>query len=84
MRQFIGKEIIVKFGKPELLVTDGGEKLNAINAIIYLADVATKFPDSPANVSHNAQGAFDELSLDISNNMNRSDGNVKLWALSAN
>ncbi|KAJ9064785.1 hypothetical protein DSO57_1026716 [Entomophthora muscae] len=50
----------------------------------YLATVATKFPDLPANVSHNTQGALNELSLDVSNNMNQSHGNVKLRALSPN
>ncbi|KAJ9077747.1 hypothetical protein DSO57_1013819 [Entomophthora muscae] len=46
--------------------------------------VATKFPDLPANISHNTQGALDELSLDVSNDMNQSDGNVKQQALSPN
>ncbi|KAJ9072854.1 hypothetical protein DSO57_1022799 [Entomophthora muscae] len=31
--------------------------------------VATEFPESPANVSYNTQGALDELPLDISNVM---------------
>ncbi|KAJ9058241.1 hypothetical protein DSO57_1014281 [Entomophthora muscae] len=49
-----------------------------------LTIVATKFPDLPTNVSPNTQGALDELSLDVSNDMNQSDGNVELWALSPN
>ncbi|KAJ9054547.1 hypothetical protein DSO57_1013213 [Entomophthora muscae] len=39
--------------------------------------VATEFPDLPANVSYNTQEALDESSLDVSNNMNQSNGNVK-------
>ncbi|KAJ9050476.1 hypothetical protein DSO57_1014134 [Entomophthora muscae] len=46
--------------------------------------VATKFPDSPANVSYNTQGALDESPLDVSNGMNQSDGNIKLRALPPN
>ncbi|KAJ9050527.1 hypothetical protein DSO57_1013764 [Entomophthora muscae] len=46
--------------------------------------VATKFPNLPANVSFNTQGALYELPLDVSNNINQSDDNVKLRALSPN
>ncbi|KAJ9090070.1 hypothetical protein DSO57_1006464 [Entomophthora muscae] len=46
--------------------------------------VATKIPLSPANVSHDTQGALDELSHDISNNMDQSEDEVKLQALSPN
>ncbi|KAJ9085858.1 hypothetical protein DSO57_1009965 [Entomophthora muscae] len=47
-------------------------------------NVSTKFPDLPANVSYGTQGALDKSPLDISNNKNQSDGNVKLQALSSN
>ncbi|KAJ9050804.1 hypothetical protein DSO57_1010804 [Entomophthora muscae] len=40
--------------------------------------VATKFPDLPANISYNTQGALGELPLDVSNNMDQSDCNIKL------
>ncbi|KAJ9089226.1 hypothetical protein DSO57_1014977 [Entomophthora muscae] len=40
--------------------------------------------DLPANVSHNTQGALNETPLDASNNMNQSNGNVKLQELSPN
>ncbi|KAJ9055779.1 hypothetical protein DSO57_1000637 [Entomophthora muscae] len=46
--------------------------------------VATELPDSPVNVSYNTQGALNELPLDVSNNMEKSDGNIKLQALSPN
>ncbi|KAJ9069627.1 hypothetical protein DSO57_1016629 [Entomophthora muscae] len=41
--------------------------------------VATEFPDLPANVSYNTQGALNEPPLDISNNMDQSDGKFKIW-----
>ncbi|KAJ9056360.1 hypothetical protein DSO57_1033923 [Entomophthora muscae] len=46
--------------------------------------VATKFPDSPSNVSYNTQGGLNESPLDVSNVMNESDDNVKWRALSPN
>ncbi|KAJ9078814.1 hypothetical protein DSO57_1002875 [Entomophthora muscae] len=49
-----------------------------------LALVATKLPELPANVSYNTQEAFNESPLDVSNNMNQSDGNVKWCALPPN
>ncbi|KAJ9062059.1 hypothetical protein DSO57_1014683 [Entomophthora muscae] len=38
--------------------------------------VATKSPDLPANISYNTQGALNELPLDVSNNVNQSDGTL--------
>ncbi|KAJ9079007.1 hypothetical protein DSO57_1001220 [Entomophthora muscae] len=46
--------------------------------------VATEFPDLPANVSHDTQGALNELPLDVSNDMNQSDGSIKPQKLSPN
>ncbi|KAJ9060958.1 hypothetical protein DSO57_1025504 [Entomophthora muscae] len=46
--------------------------------------VATAFPDLPANVSYDTQGAFDESPLDVSNNMNQSGGNIKWRVLHPN
>ncbi|KAJ9058690.1 hypothetical protein DSO57_1009769 [Entomophthora muscae] len=37
-----------------------------------------------ANISHNTQGALNEPPLDISNSMEKSDGNAKQRALSPN
>lgn len=37
VRKFIRKEIIAKFGKPDLLITDDGTKLKSIDTNIYLA-----------------------------------------------
>ncbi|KAJ9061373.1 hypothetical protein DSO57_1021418 [Entomophthora muscae] len=54
------------------------------NTYIKSHGVITKFPELPANVSYNTQGALNELPLDVSNNMNQSDGNVELQALSPN
>jgi hypothetical protein len=34
---FIGKEIIAKFGQPELLITDGGKELTSKDTKVYLA-----------------------------------------------
>ncbi|KAJ9074629.1 hypothetical protein DSO57_1004431 [Entomophthora muscae] len=48
------------------------------------ASVTTEFPDLPANVSYNTQGTLNKLPLDVSNNMDQSDGNIKLQALSPN
>ncbi|KAJ9052033.1 hypothetical protein DSO57_1038259 [Entomophthora muscae] len=46
--------------------------------------VAIKFPNLPANVSYNTQGALSEPPLDVYNNMDQSDGSIKLRALSPN
>ncbi|KAJ9064306.1 hypothetical protein DSO57_1032024 [Entomophthora muscae] len=46
--------------------------------------VATKFLDLPTNVSYDTQGALNESPLDVSNNMNQHDSNIKLQALSSN
>ncbi|KAJ9078184.1 hypothetical protein DSO57_1009358 [Entomophthora muscae] len=46
--------------------------------------VATEVQTLPANISYNTQGALDESPLDVSNNMNQSDGNIKLRALHPN
>ncbi|KAJ9080289.1 hypothetical protein DSO57_1026636 [Entomophthora muscae] len=46
--------------------------------------VATEFPSSPANVSYDTQGVLNESPLDISNDMNQSDGNIELRAVSPN
>ena len=37
IRRFIGREIIAKFGQPELLITDGGRELVANQTNAYLA-----------------------------------------------
>ncbi|KAJ9081058.1 hypothetical protein DSO57_1018528 [Entomophthora muscae] len=50
----------------------------------FCHDVETKFPDLPANVSYNTQGALNESPLDVSNNMRQSDGNVEWQALFPN
>ncbi|KAJ9081526.1 hypothetical protein DSO57_1013874 [Entomophthora muscae] len=47
-------------------------------------NVATEFPDLPANVSYDTQGTLNESPLDVSNDMNQSDGKIKLRALSPN
>ncbi|KAJ9058568.1 hypothetical protein DSO57_1011023 [Entomophthora muscae] len=49
-----------------------------------LPTIATKFPDLPANISYNTQGALDESPLDMSNNMKQSDDNVTWQALPPN
>ncbi|KAJ9074034.1 hypothetical protein DSO57_1010335 [Entomophthora muscae] len=49
-----------------------------------LCCVATKLSGLPTNISYNMQGELDELPLDMSNNMNQSDGNIKSRALSPN
>ncbi|KAJ9054505.1 hypothetical protein DSO57_1013804 [Entomophthora muscae] len=59
------------------------QKLKEAPILVY-PYVATKFPDSPANVSYNTQGALNELSLDVSNNMNQSDGNIEWQVLHPN
>ncbi|KAJ9062599.1 hypothetical protein DSO57_1009152 [Entomophthora muscae] len=46
--------------------------------------IATKFPNSPANISYDTQGTLNVPFLDGSNDMNQSDGNIKLQALSPN
>ncbi|KAJ9056810.1 hypothetical protein DSO57_1029168 [Entomophthora muscae] len=51
---------------------------------VYQGIVATEFPDLPANISYNTQGTLNELPLDVSNNMNQSDGNIEFKALSPN
>ncbi|KAJ9063051.1 hypothetical protein DSO57_1004340 [Entomophthora muscae] len=56
--------------------------IKAIKPFKKWALVATEFPDSPANVSHNTQGALNGLPLDVSNSINQSNGKVKLQALS--
>ncbi|KAJ9079770.1 hypothetical protein DSO57_1032061 [Entomophthora muscae] len=53
-------------------------------AISHWGDVATEFPDLPANISYDTQGALNEAPLDVSNDMNQSDGNVKWQALPSN
>ncbi|KAJ9075826.1 hypothetical protein DSO57_1032007 [Entomophthora muscae] len=45
---------------------------------------STEFPDLPANVSYDIQGVLDESPLDVSNDMNQSDGSVELRALPPN
>ncbi|KAJ9078286.1 hypothetical protein DSO57_1008115 [Entomophthora muscae] len=47
-------------------------------------DVATKFPYFPANISYNPQGVLNESPLDMSNDMDQSDDNVKWQALLPN
>ncbi|KAJ9066901.1 hypothetical protein DSO57_1004983 [Entomophthora muscae] len=46
--------------------------------------IATEFPDLPANISYSIQGALTKSPLDVSNDMNQSDGIIKLGALSPN
>ncbi|KAJ9085941.1 hypothetical protein DSO57_1009267 [Entomophthora muscae] len=52
-------------------------------ALIY-ASVATNIPSLPANISHKTQAVSNELPHDVSNDMDQSDGNFKLRALSPN
>ncbi|KAJ9056212.1 hypothetical protein DSO57_1035477 [Entomophthora muscae] len=46
--------------------------------------VATEFPDLPANVSYDTQGALNESPLGVSNDMDQSDGNIKWRVLHPN
>ncbi|KAJ9070713.1 hypothetical protein DSO57_1004944 [Entomophthora muscae] len=55
-----------------------------MGAVAGKGGVATKSPSLPANISYNTQGALDELSHVVSNNMDQPEGKVKLWALSSN
>ncbi|KAJ9077848.1 hypothetical protein DSO57_1012886 [Entomophthora muscae] len=42
MQRFIGKEIISKFGKPELLITNGGKELNSEDTNVYITKNGVK------------------------------------------
>ncbi|KAJ9057272.1 hypothetical protein DSO57_1024263 [Entomophthora muscae] len=72
--------VVLESGSYNLLV--GTHFLREYNGIIKLKDgylsilgykvplVATEFPDLPANLSYNTQGALNESPLDVSNDMN--------------
>ncbi|KAJ9058722.1 hypothetical protein DSO57_1009555 [Entomophthora muscae] len=67
-----------------LLVLQWGGKTPCISGQPTDQSVATEFPDLPANVSYNTEGALNEPPLDVSNIMSESGGNVKWRKLHPN